>query len=239
MAAYDMNELRQRIPKDRAEFFIGFGPWPEDCENWDRSVDEGFQDLPLGRLRRTIWDNPEDRQSRMMIDVIELPSAELAVETLAEALNSNQLAVLPEGPAGLGFLSFIHPEGAPPAAFFVQGNLFLSVSSIGATPLDVADWGSRQVRRLLDRPDGARDEITVEAETSKLRRGEPATLTYALPSDLGEYGFIKILSQGARLSGDDSGEILATPTTGEISVDLFAVERGREPLRGRLLANPE
>ncbi len=239
MAAYNMNELRQRIPNDRDEFFIGFRPWPEDCLDWDRSVDEGFQDLPLGRLRRTIWDNPEERQSRMLIDVVELPSTELAVETLAEALNANQLAMLPEGPSGLGFVSFVHPEGAPPAAFFVQGNLFLSVSSIGATPLDVAEWSSRQVRRLLDRPDGARDAISVEGETSKLRRGEPAVLTYALPSDLGEFGFIKIISQGARLSRDDSGEILATPTTGEISVELLAVERGREPMRGRLRVNPE
>lgn len=236
MAEYDINDLLQRIPEDSADFFIGFSPWPEDCENWRRSVNELFDEGLSRQLRRTVWDDPEDQQARMMIDVVELPSAERAIEALGEALSWNQLAALPEGPDGLGHVSFIHPEAVPPAVFFVQGNLFVSVSSIGTTELDVTAWGSRLVERLVQRPDGARDAIALGADTDRLRQGEPVALNYTLPSRLGEYGFVKIHADGARLSRDDTGALLAATQNGSITVELFAVEPGRETLSGRLTA---
>lgn len=236
MAKYDIDALRQRIPEERAELFIGFSPWPEDCENWDRSVHEDFLEGPTRRLRRTIWEHPEDRQSRMMIDVLELQSADLAVQALAEALQWNQLAELPEGPPDLGFVSFVHPKGAPPAAFFVQGNLFLSVASVGATLLNVVEWGSRLVRRLLERPKDARDAFRVGTVPSRILVGERMQLSFPSPSGIGEYGFIKLFATGADLIRETPSKLFLIPKTYEVSVDLFVVEPDREPLAGHLSA---
>jgi hypothetical protein len=239
MAKYDVDALRKRIPEDRAEFFVNFSPWPEDCQNWERSVHEHFGEGTPRPLRRTVWDNPEDRQARMLIDVLELPSVHQAVDALAEALEWNQLVELPEGPSGLGYASFVHPEGVSPAAFFVQGNLFISVSSYASEHLDVMPWASRLTSRLLNRPSEERDTISLKAQRTVARTGEPLQVGYTLPWHLGDHGFIKIFAAGARLTREKAILLVTPARPGEVAIDVFAVEPGRETHAGHLRLNAE
>ena len=68
------------------------------------------------------------------MDVHKAASFEDAQKCLLEILAKNQLARLPEGPADLGDVAFVHPEGVTPAAFWVIGSLCVSVASFGPKP---------------------------------------------------------------------------------------------------------
>lgn len=234
MAEYDVAALRKRIPENRCELFVGFSPWPEDCQGWRRSVRERFGEASPRPLLRTIWDHPENRDTRVLVDVVELSSANRAMEALANSLKWNQLAVLPEGPSDLGYASFIHPLGVPPAAFFVQGNVFVSVVSYASQPVDVEPWAYRIRHRLLDRPLEGRVTIGLETDRPSARIGEPYPIRYTLPWRMGEDGFVKIFAEGAVLTRE-TGRLSATGTRhGELALEVFAVEPGRETHVGRL-----
>lgn len=239
MARCDVDVLRKRIPENHSEFFVNFSPWPEDCQEWERSVRERFGEGSPRPLLRTVWDDPEDHQTRVLIDVVELSSASQAMEALAEALEWNQLAELPEGPSDLGYASFVHPEGEPPAAFFVQGNVFISVASYGSQPVAVVPWAARLMHRLLDRPRQERDSIGLETGRTPLRMGEPFPVRYTLPWRLGDDGFVKIFARGARLTREESQLRATAIHPGEVDVEIFAVEPGRETYAGRLRLSVE
>ncbi len=47
-------------------------PWPEDCQDWRRSVHERFEDNLQGPLLRTVWDDPQNRNARVLINIVEM-----------------------------------------------------------------------------------------------------------------------------------------------------------------------
>lgn len=239
MAEYDVAALRKRIPENRSEFFLGFSPWREDCQNWKRSVREHSAGALPGPLLRTVWDDPENRNARVLVDVVELSSANQAMEALAESIKWNQLAKLPEGPSDLGFASFVHPTGVPPAAFFVQGNVLLSIVSYASQPVDVAPWAYRIAHRLLDRPQVGKDVIRLESDRTVVRIGEPFPMRYALPWRLGDDGFVKIFASGATLTREAGWLDGAATRRGEVVFEVFAVEPGREASVGHLRLSAE
>jgi hypothetical protein len=200
MAEVDVMSLRKRIPENRSEFFVGFSPWSEDCQDWRRSVRERFEENLQGPLLRTVWDDPENRNARVLINIVELSSAIQAMDALAQALKLNQLAKLSEGPSDLGYASFVHPPGVPPAVFAVLGNLFVSAISFASLPVDVVPWAYRLTRRLLDRPRDGRAAIGLETGRTPARTGEPFPVRYTLPWRLGDNGFVKIFVEGAAIA---------------------------------------
>ena len=234
MAEYDVAALRKRIPENRSEFFVRFSPWPEDCQDWRRTVRERFGEASPRPLVRTACDDPRNRNTRVLVDVVELSSVNEAMEALADSVKWNQLAVLPEGPSELGYASFLHPPGVPPAAFFVQGNVFVSVVSYASQPVDVVPWAYRIARRLIDRPREGRVTIGLETDRPSARISEPFPIRYTLPWRLGDDGFVKIFAEGAVLTRE-TGRLSATATRhGELALEVFAVEPGRETHVGRL-----
>jgi len=236
---YNLDALRRRVPVDRAELFLGFTPWPEDTEGRRRSVRESHSEVPGRPLYRTIWDHPEARDARVLIDVAEGSSVEEAVESLIGRLESNQLARLPEGPGGLGIASFVHPEGAPPAAFFARGNLCVSVVSFAGRAVDVLPLAQRLDRRLEERPKVERGILSILPELPRAKVGEAVSLAYTLPWKLGEDGYIKFFVSGGTLTRRERRLFLTGTKAGEVSVEAFVVEPGREPYFGRTVLNVE
>jgi hypothetical protein len=74
-------------------------------------------------LLRTVWEDPHDRESRSLIDVIECASATDASEAQADRLAANQLARLLEGPPDLGLASFTRPPKRRRRPCFSRGGL--------------------------------------------------------------------------------------------------------------------
>lgn len=89
---------------------------------------------------RAVWDL--DR-GRIAMTVTEYGSVQEALHGLADQLEANQAAVLPQGPAELGEISFVHPPEAPPAVFFVRGNLVIAVYSFSREAVDVLPFARR------------------------------------------------------------------------------------------------
>jgi hypothetical protein len=231
-SGYDLDALRRRVPDDSAELFLGFIPWSEDCERWTRSVAESLATSSTRSLFRTVWDNPTASGSRVLIDVAECASAVDAMDALVERLATNQLAQLPEGPRDLGATAFTHPDGVPPAAFFVRGNLCISVISFGSRDVAVVPWAARLDRRLGERPKTDRAVVTLQADRSKLKLGEVVAIRYSLPWRLGPEGYFKFFATRGTLTRRENALVLRVTRSGEARVEAFAVEPGREPHTG-------
>lgn len=232
---YDVDALRQRLPRDRAELFLGFLPWAEDCEGWRRSVRESFEETAERSLLRTVWDHPTDREARVLIDVVECPSATEALDALVDRLVWNQLSRLPEGPPELGIAAFVHPSGAPPAAAFARGNLCLSVASFGRRIVEVIPWALRLSRRLDDRPTIERQTITLTVDTEPVKVGQEVAVSYRLPWAYGEEGYLKFFATGGVLTRRRDRMIFVGSRPGDARLDAYLVERGREPHGGSLV----
>lgn len=170
------------------------------------------------KTTRAVWDDPERRGARIALRVIEHASAREALDGLAETLAANQLADVPRGPADLGVISFAHPEGVPPAVFFVRGNLTLLVTSFGNLPVDVLPYARNVDGALTARPQELR-EGGVDLTTPNLRRIE------VKPRWAGEDAYIKVLAPGAELAWRDGG----VEVSGDAGVvEVYVIEKGRE-----------
>src|SRR5258708_39889546 len=99
---YDVDAVRERVSEDHAELFLGFDPWSEDAPGWNRSIKEKLAPAPGKSIRRTVWDSQDNRNGRILIDIIECSPAVNAIDALLEDLAANQLARLLEGPPHLG-----------------------------------------------------------------------------------------------------------------------------------------
>jgi hypothetical protein len=236
---YDIDALRRSIPEDRGEYFLGFAFWEEDSEGWTRESRESLREGPARPLTRTVWNNPTDRDARVLIDVVECSSAADALEALVDRLLNNQLQQVPPGPGGLGEASFAHPKGVPPAIFFVRGNLCISVISFGRTGVALDRWADRVTARLADRPYVERWTLPLEAETPTATVGRQFAVRFSGPKKLDESGHIKFLVSGAavvRFDGTQSGGrlILIAKSPGEVLVESIVTEPGRPASGGRL-----
>jgi hypothetical protein len=236
---YDIEALRRRIPVDRAELFLGFVPWPEDCDGWRRSVREPLAETPGRAVLRTVWDDPDDREARVLIDVVESTSPFEAIEALVDRLVWNQLARLPEGPRGLGDAAFAHPEGAPPALFFARGNLCVPVVSFGRRSVDVGPWAYRLNSRLGDRPAVDRLTLSLRADPPAPKARQEVAITYELPWKPGDDGYLKFFAEGGTLARGDGRLIFKGARPGEARIEAFLLEPGREPYGGRLVLRIE
>ena len=231
---YDVRALRQRISEDRAELFLGFTPWPQDASGWNRSIKEKLASAPGKSMRRSVWASPDSRNARVLVDIIECSSAADAIEALLEELAANQLARLPEGPPHLGIVSFMHPEGVPPAVFFARGNLCIRVISFARDAVDVIPWAERINRRLSDEPHVERNRLVLESDRKSARVGEEVALFYTLPWALGKDGFLKFLLSGGILVAREGRLFLKASKRGEAQVRAYALEPRREPYAGGL-----
>jgi hypothetical protein len=228
---YRIYEILQRIPEDRGEFFAEFLPWAEDVAEWKRSARETFAEAGNRVLLRTIWDKPEDRESRVLIDVMECESASDAVEALADRLEENQLAEVPEGPQALGLASFQHPEFAPPAVFYVHGNLAITVASFGRKPVDVSNIARRLDRKMGERPTPAdplpRPYPMLEVEPYA-KPGDEVLIRLNLPTRKREDSYLKVFVTGGTIARREGQLVTHSKTAGQIEIEAFLVEPGPE-----------
>lgn len=228
---YRIDEILKRIPEDRGEFFAEFLPWAEDVGEWKRSARETFAEAGDRVLLRTIWDNPEDRESRVLIDVVECESASDAVEALADRLEENQLAEVPEGLQALGLASFQHPEFAPPAVFYVHGNLAITVASFGRKPVDVSNIARRLDRKLGERPTPAeaflRAYPMLQVEPYA-KPGDEVVLRLNLPARRREDSYLKLFVTGGTIARREGQLVTHSNAPGQIEIEAFLVEPGPE-----------
>jgi hypothetical protein len=230
---YGVDEILSRIPEDRGEFFVGFVPWPEDVAGWRRSTRESLGEEGDRSLIRTIWDDAEDRDARVLIDVVECDSAEDAVEALGDRLEGNQLPSLPPGPSGLGIASFMHPDFAPPAIFFARGNLAITVTSFGRKFVDVAGIAQRLNLKLGEHPTAVRDSLKVVSDFPSGRPGVDIPLRYELPAQKVDDGYLKLFLTGGTIARRKKGFVTRAKSPGRIDVEAYLVEPGRTPIMAR------
>lgn len=232
---YDFSSWGKRL-EEESIVLTNFIPWQKDCLEWQRSSKELFTGTDELRLTRTIWDNPEDEDSRVLIDVYETSSFAQAKECLIELLASNQLEErLPEGPDDLGEVSFMHIEGIPPTVLWLRGNLCLSVDSFGKKDVDVLTWAYRLDSRIMDKPKVDRLILSLTSQKDEVNLEEEVKIDFSLPWQLCEDGYYKFFAAGGELFFRGQELYFCAQRKGEAVIEAFAVEAGREPYRGRLI----
>jgi hypothetical protein len=229
----DAEEILRRIPRDEGDLFRGASAWAQDLSGWRRSVREELQEAADRRVRRTVWDDPRGSSARILVDVVECPSAAGAVQALLDRLEWNQLVEVPAGPEGLGVASFAHPEGVPPAVFFARANLCVSVASFARRAAEVVPAASAIDRRLVAVPAAGGPSLGVELEPGP--RGGPAELRVTVPFQLGEEGHLRYRARGGTLEIRADKVVLIPVPGAEVEVNVFAEEPGRAAGAGRMI----
>jgi len=236
---YDIKEFLPHIPKDEGELFIGFSPSPQDMQDWQNSMQENLLEEASRPLRRSVWNQLETGEQRVLIDVTECSSAEEALESLVIRLEGNELAQLDRGPADLGVVAFKHPEGLPPAVFFTRGNLCVSIISIAQQAVDVLALANRLNQRLHNQPKVARHTIELKPERDHAKVGEAVSVSYQLPWKLAELGYIKFSVHGGRISREKDSLTITGSKAGTLQLEAFVIEPGREVDGGMISINIE
>ena len=200
-------------PRERGLLLLGFKAWSGPQPDSEPALRE--QLAPASS--RAVWDL---ERGRIAFTVNEHRSVQDALVALADELESNQLAELPRGPEDLGEVSFVHPPQAPPAVFFVRGNLTLGVFSFGREPVDVVPFARRVDAELRATPSGAREgNVELREDRGGLR------IDTKYPS---RDAYVKVVARGAALS--KSGEAVSIEGRAD-DVEVYYLEPGREPQR--------
>ncbi len=225
---YGIDEILGRLPDDIAHFYSGFAPWPEDLEGWTRTSRELLPADGERSLARTVWDLQNDRDSRLLVDVTECGSAPEAVEALAGSLEANQLASLPAGLRGNLFVSFVHPDGAPPASFLAYANLLIVIASFGRKSQSVEPLVKRLLQRLesSSKTDAKFGRLTVEP--AHPLRNQEVLLRYDLNITPIEDSYLRFSVTGGTIMRRHGQLILRPASPGRMEVSSWLFERGRE-----------
>jgi hypothetical protein len=225
---YGIDDILAHLPEDAAHFYSGFAPWPEDLEGWTRTTHELLPADGERVLTRTVWDLQTDRESRLLVDVTECGSASDAAEALADSLEANQLASLPAGLRGTWFVSFVHPEGAPPASFLAYANLLILITSFGRKSVSVEPLVKRLLQRLetSSKTDTTFGRLT--AEPDRPRRGQEVLLRYELNIMPIEDSYFRFSVTGGTILRRQGQFILRPASAGRMDVSSWLFERGRE-----------
>jgi hypothetical protein len=224
-----------KIAERGASLLLGdFTPWREDCLNWNRESKSVFPEAASRRLLRTVWDDPNDVDARVLVDVREMTSSANARKCMLEVLANNEMMRLPEGPDDLGEVCFVHPEGAPPAVFWVTGNLCVSVASFGRKSIRVLDWGYKLHSRMVDKPLVEKLELALVPRATRMKVKEEQPLGFSLPRVLSDEGYFKFFVTGAELLLKKGEVHVRASQQGEIVVQVFVVEPGRPAEAGRV-----
>lgn len=231
---YDVKEFLFHIPKDEGELFIGFSPSQQDMEDWQHTMQENLLEEASRPLRRSVWNQLEASDRRVLIDVTECSSAEEAMESLVIRLEGNELAQLDKGPDDLGTVSFMHPEGSPPAVFFTRGNLCVSVISIAQQPVDVLKLAQVLNHRLQGQPKIARDIIQLKPGQDHAKVGQAVSVSYQLPWKLAELGYLKFTVHGGSIAREKDSLIITGSKPGILQLKAIVIEPGREPDGGKI-----
>lgn len=189
--------------------FVGFKAWAGPAAGRGAPLRERLDDANT----RAIWDMAD---GRLVLGVAEYDSVDDALEGLARRMEANKLEEIPTAPPDLGEIGFVHPEGLPPAAFFVRGNLVLSVVSFSREPVEVLAFAQLLDAELLARPEQVHEGGLEIAEESGLIR---ARARWG-----GSDAYLKFVAPGTTLRKREDG----VQVEGEPSeIEIYVIEPGR------------
>lgn len=149
-------------------------------------------------------------------------------------LENNQIDQLLDGPGGLGLVSFMHPSVAPPAVFFVYGNLTIVVASFGSKPADVLPTARQLSARLEERPAVSEPTLSLSASVSTAAAGQEIGLTYKARYSAGEDAYWKFIVNNGTLFSRQGDLMLKPFAQGQLRVESYLIEAGRAPQYGEL-----
>lgn len=206
-------------PRMPGLLLLGFKAWAVTPP--ERTSGEPLEERLGPAASRAVFDVPE---GRIALAVRERGSVEDALQGLADQLEGNQLAELARAPDELGEIGFVHPPQAPPAVFFVRGNLVLTVASFGRAHVDVLPFARRVDAELAERPEEVREGGIDVTEKGRAIR---ARARWAGPD-----AYLKFLAPGATLRKEDGEAVVVEgePRT----LEVYVIERGRETRVRRL-----
>jgi hypothetical protein len=218
-----------------SDLFVGYVPAFRGVSGWrhvfrqDRPAPDG------GVIRRVNFDNVEDPHKRLLVDVAEFPTPQLADDYL-KAVKADANFAIAVGPVRFGPSSLAYPKDAPRSLYFCRSNLAIWVYSCGREQLLVESWADQIVLDLAQKaPTDARSELTL-TEQPDARDGASAVRLHAsLRWERGEWAWRKFTATGGTLSrateGDDV-KLWPDSSAKETTVTASAFEPGRETYVG-------
>ena len=223
-----------------SELFVGYVPAFRSVSGWrhvfrqDRSVPDG------GVIRRVNFDNIEDPHKRVLVDVAEFPTPQLADEYL-KAVKADANFAIAVGPARFGASSLAYPKDAPRSLYFCRSNLAIWVYSCGREQLQVESWADQVVLDLAQEATAdARSDLALTEQPNEHGAADAVRLHASLRWQRGEWAWRKFTAAGGTLSraieGDDVW-LWPGANDNQTTVTATAFEPGRETYVGYFRLN--
>jgi hypothetical protein len=200
-------------PKTAGLLVIGFKAWAVPGQP---EAELALREQLAPGSTRAVWNLRKSPDARIAVTATEHASVRDALRALAQELEGNQLATLPRGPEGIGEISFVHPQEAPPAIFFVTGNLTVGVFSFGREFVDVLPAARTVDADLREKPRSAREggiEVYFGERDVRVK-----------PQWEGRDGYLKVIAPSSDLRRE--GDTITGIAEGDAHV--YYVEPGRE-----------
>lgn len=224
-------------PKSRrgegTALLMGFSPWREDFPLWLLSFKESRALKNGRRLLRTVFDHQTDKEVRLLIVRYENANLEHASENLIQVLANNQVGRLTRGPDDLGDVSFMHPTGSPSAVFMSRDNVCLCFTSFGKCEVDVVPFAYLLDSRITDKPVMANTR-QLEQSRSRVSSGMESMIATSLRLKT-EEGYFKFFADSGSLFFEGDQVYIRAEGTGEVGVEVFAIESNGEVQKERMV----
>src|SRR4030095_7443543 len=138
-------DTRQEHPRTTDELFVGYAPAFRSNAGWrhtfrpDRTVPNG------GVVRRVTLGNIDEPHKRLLVDVAEFPTAQLAGDYLQETKEDANVEIA-RGPEQFGLSALAYPGDQPRSLYFARANLMVWIYSCGRTQIAVVPWAEQIVK---------------------------------------------------------------------------------------------
>src|SRR5262245_26805926 len=219
------------------ELFTGYAPAFRSATGWRHTFRQHRPGPHGGVIRRVVFDNTEDPNRRLLIDVAEFPTAQLARDYVRAAKDGANFAIA-EGPARFGASSLAFPYKQPRSLYFCRANLMLWICSCSRENVLVEPWADQMLQDLAQEPTTeSRNDLVLTAERDQLDARGATRIRVSLRWDRGEWAWRKFKATGGTLSRASEGDdVIFWPTAREPkqAVTGWTFEPGRETYHGRM-----
>ncbi len=212
---------------------LGYSPSPDECMNWELAPRYLFDEDGLYLVRRTIWDNPDNPEQRALIDICETPSNQDTSSALDGVLMANNVT-MQDGPADIGDISKVNPDGERNAIYFTRANLCITVICYAREDFEIMNWARVLDDNILNFPDSDFEGLQLSAADDTVSIGQPVEISFSLQWNLGESGYYKFFATNGNLSLNNSMLIFEPTNAGQATIAGFAIEPGKPTFTGRV-----
>lgn len=219
------------LAKGPSILLIGFAPTEEDFPGWKKSFEHLFAEGGRPFMHRTVWDNPDNRDQRVLVDCFECESQSTALER-AHRLIEGDTARSSE-PVLDDLLSPVYQQ-SPGFSISVVGNLVISVKRFGFIDIDTRRW-ALEIRELATlKPSESQEDLKLDVSQTQAASIGCLCVSFHGDPSCDEFVQLRFFGSGGELSLENGLVLFESKGLGNASLEGFGWCYDGRVMSGRL-----